>query len=108
MKDQRALQFELPSCNHPDFLVRQLAAAFGKAKRQQSTEFIRRKVFKREQVFFHADRITNDQTLTGRDLSKPAVFRNPVRIREDLSVVNYEIAVVGQGEARQTKATAGA
>src|ERR1700757_3882248 len=108
MEDQCALQLQLLSCNYPDLVVRQVAAAFGEAKRQQAAEFIRRKVFKWEQVFFHADRIANDQTLAGRDLSKPAVFRDPVRIREDLSVVKHEVAVVGQGEARKTKATAGA
>src|SRR5579864_9088290 len=108
MEDQCALQLQLLSCNYLDILVRQLAAAFAEAKRQQAAEFPRRKVFKREQVFFHADRIANDQTLAGRHLSKPAVFRNPVRIREDLSIVKHEVAVVGESKTRKTKATAGA
>src|ERR1700745_1848853 len=101
MEDQCALQLQLLSCNYLDILVRQFAAAFAEAKRKQPAEFLRRKVFKREQVFFHADRIANDQTLAGRNLSKPAVFWNPVRIREDLSIGKHKEAVAGGTATRQ-------
>src|SRR5579864_4593359 len=85
-----------------------MATALGKVGRQKRRKFLGRQILKREQIFLHPDRIPNDQTQTGRNRSKPAVFRNPVRTTENLAIAQKQIAIVCQGEAGQSKAAAGA
>src|SRR6266581_6002442 len=85
-----------------------MAAALLQVPGQQARDFVNREILEGQQIFLHADWVANYQTVAGWNRSNSPVFRNPVRPPEHLPVVQHEVAIVRQREARKTKTTAGA